>query len=741
MASRPRMRLAALLLAALVAGVPGADAQATASVTSANGALAFRLHSTSVAGSIFVFHGGNAVQMAETSSAGGGWGVCYGSMTPNMCLCPTGYSTCGSGGAPFSTTATSSGGVYRTQTVSPTLLVRHDWSAMGSAFPYNQMVRTVVSVQNRLNQTLTDVHYRYGEALRFPDPSPTGNGGWATMSIGTNNQSRALESLVRSSDLGLANPRPGTPLGDDPYNGSSTCTGYTTGPGTVSGGSWFQDVSESSRSPCQPGGMAEVDLGSLAARANRSFEFVHGYADSENGALRMVGPQYLDADFWFLAQSWNPNNASSGGSPFTFFWAWRGLSGPGNATCTATSCNGQGGGNGGGSNGGGNGNGGTGGGNNGGGNSGNGNGGGNNSCGGCGSQPSPAPYPGQQPSSGGQSAPPPNSAPSSQFSHNPTQPVAGGAVEFWDASVDPDGVVTSWLWQFEDGSTSSSPSAVHTFATAGPHRVRLTVTDDAGWTVTVERVITVNGAPPAASAPAAVPPGAAPSVAGGAVAGSLDGCVATSPSCGSGHVPQVSSVGNPAPALATASARVAPATLAATLASVTAALGAAWATRRRWSPGLVLLFSRLRRSDLLEHPVRGRLMEMVDAEPGVHLTELARRSGHSRSTTAHHLRVLEGAGLVKHVDLAGLRRYFPGPGPAPTGVEPGPTQRRLLDGVLAEPGLTVADLARRAGMAYGNAHYHLRRLEASGHVELREGDGLRVHPRHGTPPEGHGATA
>jgi chitodextrinase len=46
------------------------------------------------------------------------------------------------------------------------------------------------------------------------------------------------------------------------------------------------------------------------------------------------------------------------------------------------------------------------------------------------------------------------------------------------ASVDPDGTVTRYEWDFGDGARASGPSPSHTFATGGPHTVTLTVTDD-----------------------------------------------------------------------------------------------------------------------------------------------------------------------------------------------------------------------------------------------------------------------
>ena len=52
------------------------------------------------------------------------------------------------------------------------------------------------------------------------------------------------------------------------------------------------------------------------------------------------------------------------------------------------------------------------------------------------------------------------------------------------SSTDTDGNVTRYAWSFGDGSTSTSASPLHTFASAGPYNVTLTVTDNAAATNT-----------------------------------------------------------------------------------------------------------------------------------------------------------------------------------------------------------------------------------------------------------------
>lgn len=65
------------------------------------------------------------------------------------------------------------------------------------------------------------------------------------------------------------------------------------------------------------------------------------------------------------------------------------------------------------------------------------------------------------------------------------------------ASIDPDGLVTSYAWQFGDGGTASGATASHTYAAAGTYTITLTVTDDDGATASTTAAVTVTdpGAP------------------------------------------------------------------------------------------------------------------------------------------------------------------------------------------------------------------------------------------------------
>lgn len=70
------------------------------------------------------------------------------------------------------------------------------------------------------------------------------------------------------------------------------------------------------------------------------------------------------------------------------------------------------------------------------------------------------------------------------FSATPTSGPAPLTVQFTDLSI---GNVASWVWEFDDGSSSDLPSPVHTFTAPGEYNISLEVADPNGTNHQVER--------------------------------------------------------------------------------------------------------------------------------------------------------------------------------------------------------------------------------------------------------------
>jgi len=73
--------------------------------------------------------------------------------------------------------------------------------------------------------------------------------------------------------------------------------------------------------------------------------------------------------------------------------------------------------------------------------------------------------------------------PTATFTTDPQKPVVGQTITFdATASVDPDGTIVKWVWDFGDETSSKEevPTITHSYTVAGEYTVKLKVVDDHG---------------------------------------------------------------------------------------------------------------------------------------------------------------------------------------------------------------------------------------------------------------------
>jgi len=97
------------------------------------------------------------------------------------------------------------------------------------------------------------------------------------------------------------------------------------------------------------------------------------------------------------------------------------------------------------------------------------------------------------------SAPPSadNQPPRAEFTFSPENPRPGETVHFdASSSVDPDGQIVKYDWDFGDGAAASGLTTTHEYAQEGSFTVTLTVTDDSGAMGVTRKTIAVGEAAP-----------------------------------------------------------------------------------------------------------------------------------------------------------------------------------------------------------------------------------------------------
>jgi predicted transcriptional regulator len=141
--------------------------------------------------------------------------------------------------------------------------------------------------------------------------------------------------------------------------------------------------------------------------------------------------------------------------------------------------------------------------------------------------------------------------------------------------------------------------------------------------------------------------------------------------------------------------------------------------------GLVgAIVDRQNREKLLTHFVRGRIYQIIDDEPGIHLSELQRKAGVARGVCAYHLHALEKAGLIKTTREGMYLKFFA------TKVKIdaeaytlAADDRAVLEAIEARPGITEQQVAEILGKPSGHVARSVRALSQSGYVEARREGG------------------
>ncbi|HVL87771.1 MAG TPA: MarR family transcriptional regulator [Candidatus Thermoplasmatota archaeon] len=135
--------------------------------------------------------------------------------------------------------------------------------------------------------------------------------------------------------------------------------------------------------------------------------------------------------------------------------------------------------------------------------------------------------------------------------------------------------------------------------------------------------------------------------------------------------------------------------------------------------------------------VRARVRKEVLRNPGVGVSEIARRLGFDQSTINYHAHILAAEGAVQIVkDGRTLRLFKPGRRSrrelAPLLVARHPALRKIVQAILRHPGINGETLAQRLKLAKSTVSYHVKKLRSQGVVTRRNGpDGqqLFVSPR------------
>jgi PKD repeat protein len=86
----------------------------------------------------------------------------------------------------------------------------------------------------------------------------------------------------------------------------------------------------------------------------------------------------------------------------------------------------------------------------------------------------------------------PNNQPTANFSFYPSTAKINDTIQFTDTSIDTDGIITLYLWNFGDGTTSTSKNPTHRYTANGTYSITLEITDNDGAINLTSKAILVD---------------------------------------------------------------------------------------------------------------------------------------------------------------------------------------------------------------------------------------------------------
>lgn len=170
------------------------------------------------------------------------------------------------------------------------------------------------------------------------------------------------------------------------------------------------------------------------------------------------------------------------------------------------------------------------------------------------------------------------------------------------------------------------------------------------------------------------------------------------------------------------------ATLSLAIAGISLGLGAL--AQRYGGIGAIPLYSRIAKSELLENEVRQQIFELIRQNPGINVSQIARRLTVAWGTATHHLHKLRQERLVSIRIASNQKCYFPNAGSYTPhemdvmGAVKHPTARRIAEFLLRAGPQCHGDISHALGLNPALVSFHIEKL-LRGSVVARHRDGRR----------------
>lgn len=145
------------------------------------------------------------------------------------------------------------------------------------------------------------------------------------------------------------------------------------------------------------------------------------------------------------------------------------------------------------------------------------------------------------------------------------------------------------------------------------------------------------------------------------------------------------------------------------------------------------LYSRLQDEEVLAHDTRRQIRDLVEAEPGIHASAIARRVDANDRTVEHHIDVLVREDVLTVLERGGYNHHFVQGQHTPKEMQALASLQRgraeeVYEAVRQDPGVDLSTLADRAGISKPYASKLVSQLVCVGLVDrVREGRSARLY--------------
>jgi len=144
-------------------------------------------------------------------------------------------------------------------------------------------------------------------------------------------------------------------------------------------------------------------------------------------------------------------------------------------------------------------------------------------------------------------------------------------------------------------------------------------------------------------------------------------------------------------------------------------LGSTEPGKFRLSLLFMVLYTKLKGTEVLDHYIRGRIQGYITANPGAHYNMIKADLQINNGNLAYHLKVLERQGYIKSMRDGIYKRFYP---ETMKVLRPPSLQERILVLLRNHPGLSQREIARELDSSQSTVNDYIRRMSEANLVKV-----------------------